>query len=139
MTTDTIITANEALQKISELSRDALKANERAKRYGLKEARRERRYREGQDKAWATARLTETGLTTAKDREAWVNGQCAALREQRDVASVMAQSMRSLEYTYRQTISAYQSVLRMVGEEMNMYNHGQVPSDVPEPEMPEGF
>lgn len=94
------------------------KALEFAKLKVYEAAEAERAYRAGQAKAWLEApRFHEDVKTTAGEREAWVNGETADLRQKRDLADGLRQMGLEAIRSRRTQISMLQTALNAHKEE----------------------
>lgn len=87
-------------------------------------AEKEREYRKLKAQKWVEARASED-VKQAKDREAWVDGQCADIRFKRDLADGMRSALMEEVRNLRAQMSYSQSLMRADAEEKDMYMHGQ--------------
>lgn len=83
-------------------------------------ARAEAEYRHAKARAWLTA-----PQGTVPEREAWVNGETAELRERRDVADGLRQAALEAVRSRRAQLSALQSLLAAHREEAGMVRYEQ--------------
>lgn len=89
------------------------------KRLAVEYAKAERDYRLAKAKAWLTA-----PEGTVPQREAWVNGETAALRHARDLAEGMKQAAVEAARSRRTQLSAWQTSVNAHREDMSMGRFG---------------
>lgn len=93
--------------RLSRLIDDGIDA---LKRHSVALAEAEQAYRLGKAQAWLRARV-ELDRGTVPEREAWVNGETAALRYKRDLEEGMRQAALEAVRSRRTQVSALQSML----------------------------
>lgn len=86
----------------------------------------ERNYRKAKARAWVMApRQHEGAKITAGEREAWVDGETAELREARDVADGLRQAALEAVRSHRGQVSALQTALNAHQEDQKFARTGQ--------------
>ena len=87
-----------------------------SKQHAVELASAENAYRLGKARGWLECPTDtpdgEVRGWTAKRREAWVDGECAELRQARDLAEAMRDAAREAVRARQAQLSAWQSLLR---------------------------
>jgi hypothetical protein len=104
------LSMSEAFEEAMRLSRLIDDGIDALKRHSVALAEAEQAYRLGKAKAWMRAKV-ELDKGTVPEREAWVNGETAALRYKRDIEDGMRQSALEAVRSRRTQVSALQSLL----------------------------
>lgn len=105
---------DEARTEMLRLSRLIDAGIEMSREQAVALAQAENEYRKAKAKAWVTCPTDAAGERewTAKRREAWVDGEVADLRKDRDLAEAMRDAAREAVRARQTQLSALQSLLR---------------------------
>jgi hypothetical protein len=104
----------EAKTEMLRLSRLIDAGIESSKQNAVRLAESENAYRKGKAEAWVRCPRDAEGERewTAKRREAWVDGECADLRKDRDLAEAMRDAAREAVRARQTQLSAWQTLVR---------------------------
>lgn len=88
-------------------------------------AQAENEYRKGKAQAWVKCPPADRETWTAARREAWVNAECADLRQSRDIEEGMAKAAYQAVQARRTQLSSLQTLLNAHQQELKFTMAGQ--------------